>query len=193
MKLLCSPCHKSCSDRCSGDANCQPQSVSHLFLIYTGAGPKSCTVCAPGYVMNTEHGCLVRQSERAAKDYIFCSQDTDECIIDNPCPKDKFCVNNDGSYRCVTCDKACDGCDADGPDNCLKCAEGYKLKKNVCVADKAASGRKESLFYYLIVTFYIQVKYLTLTTRVSSRTLGWLWPHASFFIRTWRWRVWWVV
>jgi len=75
--------------------------------------------------MNTEHGCL----------------DTDECIMNNPCPKDKFCVNNDGSYRCVTCDKACDGCDADGPDNCLKCAEGFKIKNNVCVADKAASGK----------------------------------------------------
>ena len=25
----------------------------------SGAGPKSCTVCASGYIMNTEHGCLV--------------------------------------------------------------------------------------------------------------------------------------
>ena len=40
-KLLCSSCHKSCSGHCSG------------------AGPKACTVCAKGYVMNTEHGCLV--------------------------------------------------------------------------------------------------------------------------------------
>ena len=69
--------------------------------------------------------------------------------MNNPCPNDKFCVNNDGSYRCVTCDKACDGCDADGPDNCLKCAEGYKLKKNVCVADKAASG-EEKMLYFII-------------------------------------------
>lgn len=43
-KLLCSACHKSCSGHC------------------TGAGPKACTVCAKGYVMNTEHGCLVRES-----------------------------------------------------------------------------------------------------------------------------------
>ena len=43
-KLLCSPCHKSCRGHCSG------------------AGPKSCAVCAPGYVMNTEHGCMVRQA-----------------------------------------------------------------------------------------------------------------------------------
>ena len=97
--------------------------------------------------MNTEHGCLVsclRDRERSSHAcIILISQDTDECIMNNPCPKDKFCVNNDGSYRCVTCDKACDGCDADGPDNCLKCAEGFKIKNNVCVADKAASGEEE--------------------------------------------------
>ena len=36
--------------------------------------------------------------------------------------------------------QSCDGCDADGPDNCLKCAEGYSLKNNFCVTDKTASG-----------------------------------------------------
>ena len=41
-KLLCSACHKSCSGHC------------------TGGGPKACTVCAKGYIMNTEHGCMVR-------------------------------------------------------------------------------------------------------------------------------------
>jgi len=106
-KLLCSSCHKSCSGHCSG------------------AGPKACTVCAKGYIMNTEHGCM----------------DTDECIINKPCPRGKFCVNNEGSYRCVNCDKACDGCDADGPDNCLRCASGYSLKNKFCVADKMASGK----------------------------------------------------
>ena len=43
----------------------------------TGAGPKSCTVCAPGYVMNTEHGCLVRylgsERERVAMYNIYFS------------------------------------------------------------------------------------------------------------------------
>ena len=51
-KLLCSACHKSCSGHCSG------------------AGPKACTVCAKGYVMNTEHGCLVS-----------CQQFSDSCDI----------------------------------------------------------------------------------------------------------------
>jgi hypothetical protein len=30
------------------------------------------------------------------------------------------------------CDKACDGCIADGPDTCNKCAEGYTLKDGIC-------------------------------------------------------------
>ncbi len=30
------------------------------------------------------------------------------------------------------CDKACDGCIADGPDSCNKCAEGYTLKDGIC-------------------------------------------------------------
>ena len=38
--------------------------------------------------------------------------------------------------------QACDGCDADGPDNCLKCAEGYTLKNNFCVTDKTANQGK---------------------------------------------------
>ena len=32
-------------------------------------------------------------------------QDVDECIINKPCAHGKFCVNNEGSYRCVKCDK----------------------------------------------------------------------------------------
>ena len=38
--------------------------------------------------------------------------------------------------------QSCDGCDADGPDNCLKCAEGYSLKdNNFCVVDKTNTGK----------------------------------------------------
>ena len=102
--------------------------------------------------MNTEHGCMVRPGERVERELIFCCQDTDECISSKPCPGDKFCVNNEGSFRCVTCDKACDGCDADGPDNCLKCAEGFKLKNKFCVADKAASGEEKHLSQSYIKT-----------------------------------------
>lgn len=104
-KLLCSACHKACKGHCSGP------------------GPKACTLCGDGYVMNTEHGCM----------------DIDECVLSKPCTKDKFCVNTEGTFRCMKCDKACDGCDSDGPDNCVECAEGHQRNKNnVCVTDKMA-------------------------------------------------------
>ena len=45
--------------------------------------------------------------------------------------------------------QSCDGCDADGPDNCLKCAEGYTLKNNFCVTDKTASGKYKYLIFDL--------------------------------------------
>ena len=38
--------------------------------------------------------------------------------------------------------QACDGCEADGPDNCLKCADGYTDKKGVCVAEKDPNSGK---------------------------------------------------
>ena len=34
-----------------------------IYLVVTGGGPKACTVCAKGYVMNTEHGCMVSTAE----------------------------------------------------------------------------------------------------------------------------------
>merc|ERR1712117_882164 len=41
-----------------------------------------------------------------------------------PCPHGKFCVNSEGSHRCV------------------KCAEGYSLKdNNFCVVDKTNTGK----------------------------------------------------
>lgn len=89
----------------------------------SGPGPKACAKCAEGYQMNTEHGCM----------------DIDECVLSKPCTKDKFCVNTEGTFRCMNCDKACNGCESDGPDNCVECAEGHqKNKNNVCVTDKMA-------------------------------------------------------
>jgi len=98
---------------------CHKACASHC----TGSGPKACAKCKDGYEMNTEHGCL----------------DIDECQLDKPCATDKFCVNTEGTFRCMACDKACASCDSDGPDNCNDCAEGYqKNKNNVCITDKAA-------------------------------------------------------
>jgi len=45
-----------------------------------------CSVCSPGWFMDTEKGCL----------------DVNECFMNpNPCKRNEFCVNNDGSYTCL--------------------------------------------------------------------------------------------
>jgi len=109
-KLLCSECHKACEGHC------------------TGAGPKSCASCKPGYSMETEHGCL----------------DLDECHPDgggkDPCQTNQFCVNTEGSYKCFDCDKSCHSCFADGPDSCNECAEGYVMNPNKDKEGAAMAG-----------------------------------------------------
>ncbi|XP_046384304.1 cysteine-rich with EGF-like domain protein 2 [Ischnura elegans] len=82
------------------------------------AGPKGCDSCKEGWIMDPDRGCV----------------DINECLLARPvCTQNEFCVNNDGSYSCLQCDRACDGCDGDGPDMCTKCANGYTKSGNLCV------------------------------------------------------------
>lgn len=103
-------------------SSCHKACASHC----TGPGPKSCAKCKEGYEMDSEHGCM---------DIDECQHEAGKsCIKEN-----KFCVNTEGTFRCMKCDKGCKGCDGDGPDNCLECAEGHqKNKDNVCISDKQA-------------------------------------------------------
>jgi len=86
----------------------------------SGPGQKSCVACKEGWEMNTEVGCLDLNECHNAKD---------------PCKLNEFCVNNEGSFTCLSCDKACEGCTGDGPDNCNKCADGFIIdpEKHICV------------------------------------------------------------
>ncbi|XP_063218653.1 protein disulfide isomerase crld-1 [Bacillus rossius redtenbacheri] len=105
-KLLCSPCHTSCSGTC------------------TQAGTKGCIACKPGWLMDTERGCV----------------DVNECLGETSvCKKDQFCINTEGSYSCLECDKSCASCQGDGPDMCEKCAEGYTRKDNFCIDEQKLS------------------------------------------------------
>ncbi|XP_037052339.1 cysteine-rich with EGF-like domain protein 2 isoform X2 [Bradysia coprophila] len=82
------------------------------------AGPKGCRVCKHGWSMQPELGGCV---------------DIDECAtIENTCTTNQFCVNSEGSYSCLECDKSCLGCSGDGPDLCDKCADGYELRDGMC-------------------------------------------------------------
>ena len=93
-------------------------------------------------------------SEKGCVDYDECNQHQNP---DNPnaganlCKRNEFCVNTEGSYKCVTCDKSCASCSADGPDMCIDCADGFVKNDNVCVS-KEIAGRIFSM---------TQVRYLT--------------------------------
>lgn len=84
----------------------------------SGPGSKNCEKCAEGWLMRDGEGCF----------------DINECIEKDSCStkKNTFCVNNEGSFLCLECDKSCDGCDGDGPDMCEKCADGYELRDGMC-------------------------------------------------------------
>ncbi|XP_055541739.1 cysteine-rich with EGF-like domain protein 2 isoform X2 [Wyeomyia smithii] len=83
----------------------------------TGAGPNACRICRSGWIMDSQRG--------------GCT-DIDECVTANTCTKHQFCVNNEGSFSCLDCDKSCDGCDGDGPDMCRTCADDYELRDGMC-------------------------------------------------------------
>lgn len=101
----------------------------------TQAGPRGCLACKAGWVRDRDQGCL----------------DLNECMTLVPaCSTNQFCVNNEGSYTCLACDKACRMCDGDGPDMCLECADGYVMRNNIC-----EDGRKGQSERTLNVTRYI--------------------------------------
>lgn len=87
----------------------------------TGPGTKGCKGCKAGWKMDVEKGECI---------------DIDECIMnEKTCHRNQFCVNTDGSFKCLECDKSCQGCEGDGPDLCIKCADGYELKDGLCTGN----------------------------------------------------------
>ncbi|KAL1130167.1 hypothetical protein AAG570_013105 [Ranatra chinensis] len=82
------------------------------------AGPIGCHDCKAGWFKDQQRGCL----------------DVNECLNQNSCKTNEFCINKEGSYTCLACDRACESCHGDGPDMCEKCAQGYILKDHICVA-----------------------------------------------------------
>lgn len=100
-----------------------------------GPGPNNCEACAEGWYMVDKQGCF----------------DINECLKgDKFCSENQFCVNKEGGYACLGCDKACNGCTGDGPDMCIKCAEGYSKKDNLCInSDLLGRKKQENLARYV--------------------------------------------
>lgn len=85
--------------------------IYHLFIV-------GCRVCEDGWIMDPANGGCI---------------DVDECATTkHKCTLNQFCVNSDGSYKCIDCDKSCSGCSGDGPDLCYKCADGFELRDGIC-------------------------------------------------------------
>ncbi|XP_014233062.1 cysteine-rich with EGF-like domain protein 2 [Trichogramma pretiosum] len=114
----------ACHSACKGDC--------------TGGSPQDCTEdCHSGWRKIEEKGCV----------------DIDECVEnEESCPKNHFCINNEGNFTCIACDRACDGCYGDGPDMCEKCAERFIKKDNICV-DTDILGRKSQENWARYVTY----------------------------------------
>lgn len=91
----------------------------------------SCEKCAPGWSKNEDGVCL----------------DINECASTKPaCGPLQFCVNNEGSFKCLECDKSCAGCTGDGPDMCTECATGYTHNGNMCVGNYNLSASINNSF-----------------------------------------------
>uniref|UniRef100_A0A0K8WEN1 Cysteine-rich with EGF-like domain protein 2 n=2 Tax=Bactrocera latifrons TaxID=174628 RepID=A0A0K8WEN1_BACLA len=105
----------------------------------TGAGPKACRNCKEGWIMGTDPaGC----------------QDINECLVQKrPCRPNQFCVNDEGTYSCLECDRSCDGCDGDGPDMCKKCSTGYTLKDGKCL-DESSDQRDQFVNITRLLTYF---------------------------------------
>ena len=56
---------------------------------------------------------------------LFFFASLDECKAGASCGSHQFCLNLEGSHRCMNCDQACKKCHAEGPENCIECAEGF--------------------------------------------------------------------
>ncbi|KAH8333912.1 cysteine-rich with EGF-like domain protein 2 isoform X1 [Drosophila kikkawai] len=141
-KLLCTQCHAAC-----GEGGC------------TGGGPKSCRKCKDGWSMDSEAGCV----------------DINECLDQqrrpNSCRPQQFCVNNEGSFSCLECDRSCDGCEGDGPDMCKKCAEGYKLKEGKC--HDLSSEQRDSYVNFTRLLTYFGMCVATCVIFQSSTHIAW--------------------
>ncbi|VVC29483.1 Laminin EGF domain,EGF-like calcium-binding, conserved site,EGF-like, conserved site,EGF-like [Cinara cedri] len=83
----------------------------------TDSGPKGCNECKDGWMyMGKGKGCI----------------DVNECIEQDVCTSQQFCVNNEGFYSCLNCDQSCKDCYGDGNDMCYNCAPGYTMKNKIC-------------------------------------------------------------
>lgn len=107
----------------------------------TGKGKDSCLACRSGWVLNDEGSCA----------------DVNECLEDDICKNNQFCVNIEGSYNCSECDRSCLSCIGPGASNCSSCSNDNELWNGICVDENVREHLIQSANQkvYLYVTFGI--------------------------------------
>lgn len=101
-------------------SDCSPCHISCTNGCF-GSRSNDCVDCASGWVRRTdaeEPSCV----------------DIDECE-NHPCNSGQFCLNTIGAYKCLPCNRACDGCTGPTADDCLKCATGFQKGNNETCED----------------------------------------------------------
>lgn len=70
-------------------------------------------------------------------------------------------------YHILECDKSCDGCNGDGPDMCLRCADGYVFQDPVCIGNLFACIIKFILITQWFNNFEIATKFLSFEVTIN--------------------------
>ena len=191
----CSPCAGGAENPCSGHGTCRGSGTrkgNGTCKCETGYQGEICNQCSKGFYFNGttskceacdqscetcresgSKGCLVCNEGYSHTQEWGCS-DIDECLFadDSPCKENTFCVNYEGGYHCLDCDRTCDGCYSDGPENCVKCATGFVLAKGVCTVAKQINVQQTltrwAVYFGLIVcTLIISKKSIALCSLIG--------------------------
>lgn len=111
----------------------------------TGRGAAACVACKSGFRLESSN-CV----------------DVNECVNHGACKTDQYCVNKQGSYKCLACDKTCQSCDGAGSKNCTSCDATLSLWSGACVDETLKSelfydALKRVLLYLLLfcITYYV--------------------------------------
>lgn len=155
----CAPCPGGVQNPCSGNGKCRGSGTrkgTGECRCHRGYSGKECHECSVGFYaeQSEEKGLLCQECHRSCKGRCAdgtskgceaCNdgwlhhpelgcQDIDECLSDSgACPSAQFCVNTEGSYRCIDCHSSCASCYGDAPDECIQCKEGYTRRGNLCI------------------------------------------------------------
>lgn len=104
--------------------------------------PETTQRCPTGWSRVADKGCF----------------DVDECLS-NPCKRDEFCINNEGSFSCSPCDSVCDGCLGSGPDKCKRLKRGREKRgvEEILVGGKILSFNSQNLCVLLVTILLVLV------------------------------------